>query len=782
MTNIYLSLLGVALCYTLSAATLSVDDDGAGDYTTITAAIAAASENDIILITGGIDKIHTENAIAVNKTLTIRGQGLVIVQAASTTDIADDGVFLIAAGVKLSIEDLTIQNGVAKTGGASTFQRGGAARITCIAGTTVAFTRVNFKNNQSEDEGGAVFITGADGNILFTECTFLDNKANETSSEGDGGAIYNGGGTLLTIKRCTFNGNTAYDDGGAIFVNTANSVNKFINCTFYNNTAGAGNPSKAQGGALFLGNAISHELTNCTVVNNQCEADEPDDNQGAGIYFSGGANKIVNTIVAYNTGPDNGEDIYTTVAFTQTTSLVEDCDGTVACPVFTSTSDPLLGTYSTCSNGQGYLEPGIGSDALNSATTSGGDIPTIDICGHTRSTMTMEMGSKEVVPTCDESSPIVNTAGINVSAITGTFNNFTYYCTESGDLLLALDPSISGAVIPATAVKVKVKADQAEYYVEGTGFITNPDGAVAMTRRWEVSPTVQPNGSDVIVRFFYTKSDFDAVETQLTMQDGSWGLGGDVTNMNFFKVDNAALGEFPEIVTIPNSDVSIITNGGSASNFTWLAGSHLVGDHFADFTVSSFSGGGGGAGGGGAGNTGFLPVELLSFKAKAMERNILLHWETASEIDNQGFELQKSLDGKNWRPIDFVKGHGTTNEAKSYNSVDQNPVQGNNYYRLMQLDYDGASEYSEVISVNWRNKVEETSLKVYPNPVNDVLTIESSVGTLQLYDQTGKLLQQFQLGNTISVLDANTLMAGLYSIVLIQENGTIQSTTFVKSR
>ena len=487
MKNIYLTLLGMALCHTLSSASLVVDDDGAGDYTTISAAVTASVSNDIIIITGGADNTHTEDAISINKTLTIRGQGSVIVQAAATAGTADDGVFLIAAGVKLSIEDLTIQNGVAKTGGASTFQRGGAARINCTAGTTVAFTRVRFSNNQSEDEGGAIFITGTGGNILLTECIFTDNKADETSSEGDGGAIYNGGGTLFTLKQCTFNGNSAYDDGGAIFVNTANSVNKFINCTFYNNTAGAGNPANAQGGALFLGNAVSHELTNCTVVDNQCEADEPDDNQGAGIYFSAGTNKLVNTIVAYNTGPDNGEDIYTTVAFTQTTSLVEDCDGTVACPVFTSTSDPLLGAYSTCSNGQGYLEPGIGSDALNSATTSGGDIPTTDICGHLRSTTTMEMGSKEVVVDCDASSPIVTTTGINVSAITGTVNNFTYYCTEAGDLLLALDPSISGAIIPATAVKVKIKDDQAEYYTNGTGFITNPDGAVAMTRRWEVS-------------------------------------------------------------------------------------------------------------------------------------------------------------------------------------------------------------------------------------------------------------------------------------------------------
>ena len=265
------------------------------------------------------------------------------------------------------------------------------------------------------------------------------------------------------------------------------------------------------------------------------------------------------------------------------------------------------------------------------------------------------------------------------------------------------------------------------------------------------------------------------------MQDGSWTLGGDVTNMNFFKVDNAALGEFPEINTISSGDVSVVTNGGLPNNFTWVAGAHLVGDHYADFTVSSFSGGGGGAGGGGAGNVGFLPVELLSFTAKPMQNHIQLNWETASEIDNAGFELEKSIDGKNWRSIDFIKGHGTTSEAKTYGSLDQAPIQGNNYYRLKQLDHDGAFEYSEVRSVNWRGNLENTSLTVYPNPATDFLTIQSTMGTLQIYDQTGKMLQQLELGEGSTVLDINTLTAGLYSIVLIQKNGLIQTKTFIKS-
>ena len=75
-----------------------------------------------------------------------------------------------------------------------------------------------------------------------------------------------------------------------------------------------------------------------------------------------------------------------------------------------------------------------------------------------------------------------------------------------------------------------------------------------------------------------------------------------------------------------------------------------------------------------------LPVELVNFKANARDNRIVLEWETASEENNKGFEIQKSKDGVTWDMIEFVEGKGTTSVLNTYTSIDRFPTQGSNYY------------------------------------------------------------------------------------------------------
>ncbi len=116
-----------------------------------------------------------------------------------------------------------------------------------------------------------------------------------------------------------------------------------------------------------------------------------------------------------------------------------------------------------------------------------------------------------------------------------------------------------------------------------------------------------------------------------------------------------------------------------------------------------------------------LPVEMVSFTGYADEGIVYLNWETASELNNDHFEVQRSSDGEVWETIGQVEGNGTTSSPKSYNFRDNQAGLGLNYYRLKQMDTDGTFEYSEIISVE--TITEAFSLSFYPNPFDKFLDI-----------------------------------------------------------
>lgn len=145
-----------------------------------------------------------------------------------------------------------------------------------------------------------------------------------------------------------------------------------------------------------------------------------------------------------------------------------------------------------------------------------------------------------------------------------------------------------------------------------------------------------------------------------------------------------------------------------------------------------------------------VPVELLSFTGKITERGNLLNWETASEINNKGFHVQRSIDdGFTWETLGFKEGKGTTLETQTYNFLDDKPINGKNYYRLKQEDFDGSVDYSETILLE--NEVTTTAFKVsiYPNPTttNALVNLEiqgEALGEIsyQIVDVNGRILKE----------------------------------------
>ena len=170
-----------------------------------------------------------------------------------------------------------------------------------------------------------------------------------------------------------------------------------------------------------------------------------------------------------------------------------------------------------------------------------------------------------------------------------------------------------------------------------------------------------------------------------------------------------------------------------------------------------------------------LPVELIAFNASLIENRVVkLDWQTASEINNSGYEIQKSKDGKNWESIGFVEGKGTTNENNEYEYFDRIPYWGFNYYRLKQIDFSGSFDFSEIRFVDFKGEVMQ--LSVYPNPATDLVNIEfnSSIneGTIFLIDQTGKMIltQKISEGTDREQLHVSHLPKGIYFLRLESTN------------
>ncbi|MEN8192971.1 MAG: T9SS type A sorting domain-containing protein [Bacteroidota bacterium] len=169
-----------------------------------------------------------------------------------------------------------------------------------------------------------------------------------------------------------------------------------------------------------------------------------------------------------------------------------------------------------------------------------------------------------------------------------------------------------------------------------------------------------------------------------------------------------------------------------------------------------------------------VPVELTSFTATKMTNGVMLNWQTATEVNNYGFEVQRSegRDQKSeWKEIGFVEGHGNSNSPKEYSFVDKSPIGGNILYRLKQIDTDGTFEYSDTVEV----KIEIDKIELYqnhPNPFNPSTVISFSLPefshvNLSIYNAIGQkvamlLNQQLDAGYHSIDFDASALSTGFY--------------------
>lgn len=156
-----------------------------------------------------------------------------------------------------------------------------------------------------------------------------------------------------------------------------------------------------------------------------------------------------------------------------------------------------------------------------------------------------------------------------------------------------------------------------------------------------------------------------------------------------------------------------------------------------------------------------LPVELLYFEAAKDEYTALLNWETAIEINNDYFDVEWSEDGTSFRNIGQVAGAGTSYGNHRYEFRHRTPVEGINYYRLRQVDFDGTFDHTEVRTVKF-DKVQDTF--VTPNPVRNVMNIKTTFeGEIYLLDSRGAIVMR-RIINGDTVIEIDDLPNGVYYI------------------
>jgi hypothetical protein len=172
-----------------------------------------------------------------------------------------------------------------------------------------------------------------------------------------------------------------------------------------------------------------------------------------------------------------------------------------------------------------------------------------------------------------------------------------------------------------------------------------------------------------------------------------------------------------------------------------------------------------------------LPVTLKSFNVKRNKDKVDLAWETAMELNNRGFDVQRKIGNGEWKTVAFVFSQaddGNSNSLLTYEFTDINPTKVITQYRLRQVDIDARYTLSEIRSV--RGESQAPQLLIYPNPsmdgkVNLVFEDRNATRTISVSDMTGREVKQYR-NSTASSLQIDGLNDGLYTLRITDINTT----------
>ncbi len=171
-----------------------------------------------------------------------------------------------------------------------------------------------------------------------------------------------------------------------------------------------------------------------------------------------------------------------------------------------------------------------------------------------------------------------------------------------------------------------------------------------------------------------------------------------------------------------------------------------------------------------------IPVQLVDFKAQKENQAVKLLWSTATELNNAYYAVERSENGKSFEKIGEILGYGNSNILKSYQFMDEKPMNTVNYYRLRQVDFDGKETVYKTVSVNFGKN---TTTKVYPSIAKDKINVEingdNGASDLLVVNLLGQVVKAQKLQNTEGVFPVNIsdLPNGSYIMRIVSKNESV---------
>ncbi len=355
-------------------------------------------------------------------------------------------------------------------------------------------------------------------------------------------------------------------------------------------------------------------------------------------------------------------------------------------------------------------------------------------------------------------------------------NTYTFYNT-SGHIVAKIEDYSSPAVELA---QTEVCLDVMPYTSSRVPVVytSYADTQPYLPRRWTISPADTTSLSHVTL--YFKKAEFDALQAHAV---GTHYQFSNLSDLAVTKFKGGSNGSFTNPPWWPSMNASAVLMSPVFKKYPSASNGP---DYSVEFDISSYS-------------TFYvhpmsfpfapLPVELVSFTGWNEGEINKLQWVTASEANTDKFEVQKSIFASNWTTIGQVPAAGHSAIPRTYSLTDNDPVIGNNYYRLKVVDLDGKISYSQVINIPNGEAVSNNFIRVFPNPTGGQLNIEiQSTGAYDTriiaYDVVGKKVfeKTSSLTRGLNTLqyDFTSLSKGTYILHFSDNSGKTHTIKFVK--
>jgi hypothetical protein len=305
-----------------------------------------------------------------------------------------------------------------------------------------------------------------------------------------------------------------------------------------------------------------------------------------------------------------------------------------------------------------------------------------------------------------------------------------------------------------------------------------------MQRHWVITPSIHPT-FPVQVRLPFKNTEYNNL---VSIANSNTSTSDDIASINDIKLTKYS---GPLNVNASATD-NCVSNGGSgggtlySQSLNGLTSSYslVTNSTYVDFTISGFSE----FWLHGSAYNAPLPIKLLSFTAAAKGAHVQLDWVTATEINNDYFNIERSPDAINFTSISTINGTGNSTQTLSYSIIDDTPLVGISYYRLKQTDFNGETSYSNIEAIEF---IKMNDFEIYPNPNNGEdfsfqINNNNAEVLVVVYDMLGKEMYSKVIvidenGKDVYAIDpSRKLNPGVYLIIATSSNKIYKKRLIVK--